>query len=113
MVVFPAYLDACDEFLTKAAEGKPVRPNYIGKWYLIMTGLSAWLPGFICFLLLRSMKTVRSKDEADAYVTQGGLNLTMQRDQYERTVVTRRKIEKGGSGSSESGGGGSGRSGKF
>ena len=107
-----AYLDACDEFLTKAAEGKPVRPNYIG-WYLIMTGLSCVAAGFICFLLLRSMKTVRSKDEADAYVTQGGLNLTMQRDQYERTVVTRRKIEKGGSGSSESGGGGSGRSGKF
>ena len=63
------YLDACDEFLTKADEGDPVRPSY---WenILLVTGLSCLVSGAVCFWLLRSMKTVRAKDKADTYVSQ-------------------------------------------
>ena len=109
------YLDACDEFLTKADEGDPVRPSY---WenILLVTGLSCLVSGAVCFWLLRSMKTVRAKDKADTYVSKGGLHLTQQLDQFSHTTVTRTKIQKessGGSTYSESGGGGSGRSGKF
>lgn len=109
------YLDACDEFLTKADEGDPVRPSY---WVniLLVTGLSCLVSGAVCFWLLRSMKTVRAKDKADTYVSKGGLHLTQQLDQFSHTTVTRTKIQKessGGSTYSESGGGGSGRSGKF
>ena len=63
------------------------------------------------------MKSVHQKKEADAYLTEGGLHLTQQYDQYTHTTETRTKIEKssssGGSTCSESGGGGSGRSGNF
>ena len=108
------YLDACDEFLAKAEEGNPVRPAY-GMWFLAMTGLSCLVAGAICFVLLRSMKTVHQKTQANAYLTEGGLNLTEQYDRYTHTTETRTRIEKNTSGDthSESGGGGSGRSGKF
>lgn len=110
------YLDACDEFLTKAAEGKPVRPSRWG-WYLIAVGISFGTAGIICLVLLRPMKTVHQQTEADEYLADSGLHLTEQYDRFTHTTVVRRKIEKQGSGSSgsssESGGGGSGRSGKF
>ncbi len=110
------YLDTCDEYLTKAEEGKPVRPSYWGG-VLMMTGLSCLVAGIICLLLMRNMKTVYQKVEADTYLTAGGLHLTEQYDHYTHTTETRTKIEKASSSSSssssESGGGGSGRSGKF
>ena len=104
------YLDACDEFLTKAGEGKPVRSS---PWLMVAAavGISCLIAGGICFFLLSSMKSVHQKKEADVYLTEGGLHLTEQYDQYTHTTETRTKIEK--ESSSESGGGGSGRSGKF
>ena len=109
------YLDACDEFLTRADEGNPVRYAW---WrdIIFAAGFGCLAAGVVCFWLLRSMKSVRPKDKADAYVTKGGLNLTQQHDQFSHTTVTRTNIKKessGGSTHSESGGGGSGRSGKF
>ena len=108
------YLDACDEYLTKAGEGKPVRR---ANWprILMAAGLSCVVAGATCFLLMRSMKTVHRKAEANEYIAAGGLQLTNQYNRYTHTTQTRTKIEKAGSGSgtSESGGGGSGRSGKF
>ena len=74
-------------------------------------GISCLIAGGICFFLLSSMKSVHQKKEADVYLTEGGLHLTEQYDQYTHTTETRTKIEK--ESSSESGGGGSGRSGKF
>ena len=104
------YLAACDEFLTKADAGKPVRSS---PWPLVAAavGISCLIAGGICFLVLRSMKSVHQKKEANAYLTGGGLHLTEQYDHYTHTTETRTKIEKSSS-SSESGGG-SGRSGKF
>ena len=106
------YLDACDEYLTKADAGKPVRSS---PWPLVAAavGGSCLVAGGICFLLLCGMKSVRQKKEADAYLAEGGLHLTDQYDRYTHTTETRSKIEKESSSSSESGGGGSGRSGKF
>ena len=112
------YLDACEEYLTKADAGKPVRrPYWI--WFVISAGCSCLAAGTVCLLLLRKMKSVHQKAEADAYLTAGGLHLTKQYDRYTHTTETRTKIQKessggsGGSTYSESGGGGSGRSGKF
>lgn len=107
------YLNACDEFLIKAEEGKPVRPSYWGR-IIIATGLSFLASGLICCKLLSNMKNVRQKTEASDYMTADGLHLTKQHDQFSRSTVTRRKIEKESSGSTYSeSGGGSGRSGKF
>ena len=106
------YLVACDEFLTRADEGRPVRSSPWPK-VAIAAGISCLIAGGICFLVLCSMKSVHQKKEADAYLTEGGLHLTQQYDRYSHTTETRTKIEKSSSSSSESGGGGSGRSGKF
>lgn len=107
-----SYLEACDQYLTMAEEGKPVRRACWPR-IALMTGLSFLAAGTVCFILMRNMKTVHQKEEADQYITAGGLRLTKQYDRYTHTTETRTKIEKKGSGSSESGGGGSGRSGKF
>lgn len=117
------YLNTCDEFLTKADSGEPVR-EALWVWvvsYLFMiifiTAVCCIISGIICYMLLRGMKTVSQKVEANEYIAEGGLQLTERYDQYTHTTKTRTKIQKesssGGSTRSESGGGGSGRSGKF
>lgn len=117
------YLNTCDEFLTKAESGEPVR-EALWVWvvsYLFMiifiTAVCCVISGIICYMLLRGMKTVSQKVEANEYIAEGGLQLTERYDQYTHTTETRTKIQKesssGGSTRSESGGGGSGRSGKF
>ena len=107
------YLNACDEFLTKAEEGKPVRPSRWGR-IVIATGLSFLAAGIICCTLLGSMKNVCQKTEANDYLTADGLHLTKKLDQFLRSDVIRKKIEKESSDSTRSqSGGGSGRSGKF
>ena len=117
------YLNTCDEFLTKAESGEPVR-EALWVWvvsYLFMiifiTAVCCVISGIICYMLLRGMKTVSQKVEANKYIAEGGLQLTERYDQYTHTTETRTQIRKesssGGSTRSESGGGGSGRSGKF
>ena len=110
------YLDTCDEYLTRAEEGKPVRKNTL-PMYLIVVVASCAIAGGICLMLKWQMKTVHKKAEANEYVAAGGLNLTKQYDRYTHTTETRRKIhddsDSDSGTSSCSGGGGSGRSGKF
>lgn len=109
------YLDACDEYLAKAADGKPVR-RADWMWFVFAAGGSCLVAGAVCLVLLRKRKTVRQKTEANGYLTEGGLHLTEQYDRYTHTTETRTKIQEddsGGGTCSESGGGGSGRSGKF
>ena len=109
------YLDTCDEYLTLAEEGDPVRKNTL-PMYLIVVAASCVISGFICIMLKWKMQTVHKKVEADEYVAAGGLTLTKQYDRYTHTTETRTKISSdsdSGSTSSCSGGGGSGRSGKF
>ena len=110
------YLDTCDEYLTRAEEGKPVRKNAL-PMYLIVVAASCAIAGGICLMLKWQMKTVHKKAEANEYVAAGGLTLTKQYDRYTHTTETRRKIhddsDSDSGTSSCSGGGGSGRSGKF
>ena len=108
------YLNTCDKYLAMAEEGKPLRASYWLHFVLVIGG-SCLIAGGICYLFVRSMKTVHQKVEANRYIAKGGLKLTQQYDRYTHTTETRVKIEKESSGnsSSESGGGGSGRSGKF
>ena len=110
------YLDTCDEYLTRAEEGKPVRKNTL-PMYLIVVAASCAIAGGFCLMLKWQMKTVHKKAEANEYVAAGGLNLTKQYDRYTHTTETRRKIhddsDSDSGTSSCSGGGGSGRSGKF
>ena len=110
------YLDTCDEYLTRAEEGKPVRKNTL-PMYIIVVAASCAIAGGICLMLKWKMKTVHQKAEANEYVAAGGLKLTKQYDRYTHTTETRRKIhddsDSDSGTSSCSGGGGSGRSGKF
>ena len=110
------YLSTCDEYLTRADAGKPVRESP-ALLIAIAVVASCLLSGAICLFLKRSMKTVHQKVEANEYVAPGGLQLSKQYDRYTHTTETRRKIhddsDSDSGTSSCSGGGGSGRSGKF
>ena len=109
-------VSTCDEYLTRADAGKPVRESP-ALLIAIAVVASCLLSGAICLFLKRSMKTVHQKVEANEYVAPGGLQLSKQYDRYTHTTETRTKIssdsDSGGGTSSCSGGGGSGRSGKF
>lgn len=112
---FQDYIDACDEYLGKAAEGHPVRKN--PTVYLLMVLAAALIvAGVVVGGMAAAMKNIGLKREAEDYVS-GNLKLTKKNDRFLRTDVIRRKIEKNpppDAGShSESGGGGSGRSGSF
>ena len=111
------YLTACDEYLTRADAGKPVRESP-ALLIAIAVVASCLLSGAICLFLKRSMKTVHQKVEANEYVAPGGLQLSKQYDRYTHTTEVRSKISSSDDSSSSgtsscSGGGGSGRSGKF
>ena len=110
------YLDTCDEYLTLAEEGKPVRKSTL-PMYIIVVVSSLVISGVICLVLKWKMQTVHKKVEADEYVAAGGLQLTKKYDRYTHTTETRSKIHSDSdsdSGTSScSGGGGSGRSGTF
>lgn len=107
-----AYLDTCDEFLTRAAEGNPVEES---SWPYVAIAIvaSCAIAGIVCLVLKYNMRSVFQSAEANAYITDSGLELTNQYDKYTHTTETRTKIKDDSSSSSESGGGGSGRSGKF
>ena len=116
-----SYLAACDEFLTLAEAGKPVRSSLLPA-IGIAVAVSCLIAFLVCMILKGQMKSVRKGVDANVYTTAGGgLKLTDSYDHYTHTTETRRKIESdsGGGGRSSggtvsrSGGGGHGRSGKF
>ena len=112
---FEDYLIACDEYLTLAEQGHPVRKP-LTKSLLVGIAVGVGVALVICLSLKGMMKSVRRSARADIYVTGEGLNLTEQYDQYTHTTETRRKIERdnnSGGSSDHSGGGGSSTSGHF
>lgn len=113
---FSDYLRCCDDFLTQAEAGKPVRESP-GPRILIFCGIALVIAGIVCVVLVLQMKSVARKTTAGAYAV-GGLHLTGHYDRFTHRTETRRKIQtnngsSSGGGSSHSGGGGHGRSGKF
>ena len=107
------YVSTCDEFLSLAAQGEPVREKPMAK-----IGLSIGISSFIALLLTAGLwnknKGAKKKASAHGYIA-GTLIPGEREDIFVNTTVTRRIIEdsSGGSSVSRSGGGGSGRSGKF
>lgn len=116
---FLDYVNCCDDYLTRAEAGKPVRESAMPR-ILLFCGIALVVAGIVCLVLVLQMKSVAKKTTAGAYAV-GGLQLTGHYDRFTHRTETRRKIETnsgssgGGSsgGSSHSGGGGHGRSGKF
>lgn len=109
------YVNCCDDFLTRAEAGKPVRESP-GPRILLFCGIALVIAGIVCLVLVLQMKSVAKKTTAGAYAV-GGLQLTGHYDRFTHRTETRRKTQtnsgsSGGSGS-HSGGGGHGRSGKF
>ena len=97
------YLTACDEYLSLAEAGKPVRES---PWAVIaiVVIVSCLIASGVCKVLKMNMKTVRRGAAADEYVTGEGLALTESSDRFMYTTETRTKIK---SDSSDSCGGGS------
>lgn len=111
---FSDYLRCCDDFLTQAEAGKPVRESPMPR-ILLFCGIALVIAGIVCLVLVLQMKSVAKKTTAGAYAV-GGLQLTGYYDRFTHRTETRRKIQTNtgsGGGSSHSGGGGHGRSGKF
>ena len=111
---FEDYLMACDEYLTLAEQGTPVRKS-LTRSLLPGLAIGIGVALVICIGLKGMMKSVRRSARADIYVTEEGLNLTEQVDRYTHTTETRRKIERDNNsgGGHDSGGGGSSSGGKF
>lgn len=106
-----SYITACGTMLEQAANGEPVAESPV-KAVLIAIGVSCVIALIVCLALKSKMRSVRRGAEASAYVTERGLTLTGQYDNYTHTTETRRVIEKSSSGGSGGGSGGS-SSGKF
>lgn len=110
---FADYIEVCDEYLERAAEGNPVRKD-MTMLYVIAVGVSVVLAFLVTFGLRMTMISVHKGGSAAAYVTEEGLRLTQRGDYFLYNTQTRRRIESSNKSSgSRSGGGGSGRSGKF
>ncbi len=114
---FEDYIEECEIYLQKAADGDPVRKSPTGMIFVVIAAAL-----FVAFIAVgavwSSMNSVAKGKTANAYIT-GELKLTEKSDTFTHRTRTRRKIESGSSSSSSggsrshSGGGGSGRSGKF
>lgn len=119
---FPAgisdYIEECGHMLALSAEGTPLtresNPQYqLLKW-LISVGLGIVVALVIAALIRSRMNNVAVKTQADQYVSEDGVRITLRRDQFTHMTQTRVKIETHSSGSSGGGGGGySSSSGKF
>ncbi len=112
---FAHYISGCGRYLALAEEGDPVREGIAGSLGLGLI-IGAAIAFIVCMILKAQLKSVRKATEALHYNV-GGLNLSLQRDQFTHTTVTKTKIQTeskgGGSSSARSGGGGHGRSGRL
>ena len=111
---FSVYIRECADYLAHAQEGGAMGNTFDGRRILIVVVSSCAVALVVCLIIKGGMKSVRQKNEARAYVVDGGLHLTQHVDMFTHTTRTSRKIESS-SGSSGRGrvGGGHGRSGKF
>lgn len=118
---FYNFIETSDQMLTLALEGTPVDVNSVpadpnaGMYGIIACIILAFLIAFLVrFLLKRQLRSVFAGDEADAFVTDEGLQLYDRYDQYAYTTQSRvyspeKKDDDGGTtldsfgGSSDSG----------
>jgi len=113
------FVNTCDEYLTLAEQGDPVREPPAGKLAL-STAISSFIALLASSFMWNKNKWAKERTSAYGYIS-GTLVCDISEDRYLNTTVKKRIIaddsNSGGSGSrssvSHSGGGGSGRSGKF
>lgn len=67
-----------------------------GAYWLILVAMSAVIAGIVLRILIGEMKTAKERHEASAYVTDGGLRLSVRQDDYLTTRVSRTPIDDGG-----------------
>ena len=114
---FSDYLEGCAGILS-VDSGEFTWPQFLRRLG-ISFGVGLLLALLVCQLLKMKMRSVYRQDEASAYVTADGLQLTRREDVFTHTTTARRKIERKSDSSSSSdsssfsGGGGHGRSGSF
>ena len=105
---FTAYLDGCEEFLEKAAQGEPVdvgSSSVSRGTKTVIHLLIALIPAFIVVLIMKGkMKTVAKQRTAAEYTGWDQLDLRLKEDRFLHRSVRRTKIESS-SGGSRSGGG--------
>jgi|GEM_PF-914455 len=121
---FDKYINTCGNMLKNANSRKSVntadtsnnsgksqeKANAIG----ISSAIAAAVSGIICFIFYKKMKTAVIKTEANDYITDGGVHITGQSDQYLTSTISRVKINTGNNSNGGTGSGGfSGRSGHF
>ena len=132
------YLDTAEEYLKMAREGAPFdtgndsgrdAPRQDTSKRLAITILAPLLISLlICLVWKSQMKSARKARHADAYIPDGGFDLTVQEDRFLYRTSVRRKIQRSNTSSSSRGGsshssshgssggsssGSSGRGGKF
>ena len=114
---FTDYIHTCDEFLSLAEAGDPVRESHTST-YVVVVAVSIVISFIITKIMESRMRSVHTGGSTISYATNDGLQLTDSGDYYLYTTQSRRRIESStrsgsGSRSSSHSGGGSGRSGKF
>lgn len=92
---FVSYLNQTAKFLQMAKNGAPFDTG-LAPWikWLIVIFVPLLIAGIICFIFYSQMKTAVEERAADSYILAGGVNLTMQADQFLYTTETRKTIEK-------------------
>ena len=117
---FRMYIETTDELLQMAKDGKPYNEKQYSTKYLIGVVIAALLiPLFVALILmkkkLKKMKTAVENDYAANYVKPGSMNISVSRDLflYSRITKTERPKESSGTHTSSSGRTHGGRGGSF
>ena len=117
---FRMYIETTDELLQMAKDGKPYNEKQHSTKYLIGVIIAAFLiPLLIAWVLmkkkLKKMKTAVENDYAANYVKPGSMNISVSRDLflYSRITKTERPKESSGTHTSSSGRTHGGRGGSF
>lgn len=126
---FEDYLDTCDMMLKTAIEGRPIDVNYVpDPWWAKPLGIAicvlfGFLIGWIVIMILKSqLESVMAGSDADNFVSENGLTLSVETDVFTRKTESRTyspKSDNSSDSSSSSGGttvdsgGYSGSGGKF
>ena len=121
---FLLFLEDCDEYLAKAAQGEPIDRPAAGEMpagtRTVIHAIIALIPALIATLVMKSkMKTVHKQRAAAQYTGWDQLNLSIRDDRFLHRSVHRTRIETnsgsrgGGGGTSVNSHGSSHHSGKF
>ena len=117
---FNAFIETTDELLQMAKDGKPYDEKQYSTKYLIGVIIAALLiPLLVAYLMmnkkLKKMKTAEENDYAENYIKPGSMKLSVSRDLFLFSRITKTEKAKSGSGThtSSSGRTHGGRGGSF